>query len=588
MGSSVRTLLFSDIEGSTALLERAGADYPVLLDAHRSIVREEVAAAGGTEHGTEGDSFFVSFSSPTGAAAAAVGVQRRIEAWPWPAGQRVRVRIGMHAGEVIEHDGGLVGLPVHHAARLAASAHGGQIVASDRCAGSSAACPSTRPGATSARLVRDVGRIGIHQLDHPDLQTDFPPLRGIHAAPNNLPRPPASAFIEPPALLATLGAAVEGAPIVTLTGTGGIGKTRLALEAARRVAARHPDGTWFVDLAPVTDPDALPSALVSALPMVLAGDSMTEAAVAWIGEQQLLLVVDNCEHLVAAVADLVETIVARCPNTTVLATSREPLGLDGERVLRVESLDPDSTAVQLFVDRARAVDADSDSPATKTWSGRSVPASTGSPSPSSSPRARCARCRRPSCSSGCTIGSASCAAAAAVSTVTRRCAPPSRGRRARCRPPSSASWTGCRCSPTGGCGVGRARLRLRRAGRTDVAEHLHALVDKSLVTRQRGRWAPATACSRPSASSPRSGWAGAPRLETRDRHVVDVAALAERLDRASHGDDEVLARQRFAAEWENIRSAHAWALESDDLDAAQRINDASFTTPTCRCATTTN
>src|SRR3954471_15995996 len=125
MGSSVRTLLFSDIEASTALLERAGHGYAHLLDAHRAIVREEIVAAGGLEHGTEGDSFFVSFSSPTSATAAALNVQQRIETWPWPEGQRLRVRIGLHAGEVAEHDGGLIGLPVRHAARVASSAHGG-------------------------------------------------------------------------------------------------------------------------------------------------------------------------------------------------------------------------------------------------------------------------------------------------------------------------------------------------------------------------------------------------------------------------------------------------------------------------------
>ncbi len=571
--------MFSDIEGSTALLERAGAGYATLLDIHRRIVREEVAAAGGTEHGTEGDSFFISFMSPTGAAMAAVGVQRRIEAWSWPAGQRLRVRIGMHAGEVTDHDGDLIGLPVHHAARIAASAHGGQIVASEPLRRIVAALPSDASWRDlGGQLVRDVGRIGIFQLDHPDLQAEFPPLRGVHAAANNLPRLHASTFIEPPAVLAALGEALERSPIVTLTGTGGVGKTRLAVEQARRVAGRFPDGMWFVDLAPVTDPDAVPSALVSALPMVLSGDSMTDAALSWIAEQRLLIIVDNCEHLVAAVAHLVDAIVEHCPQTNVLATSREPLGLSGEQVLRVESLDPASTATELFVDRARAVDA-----GFRLSGDHDVV------------HAICARLDGiPLAVELAAARMGSMSPAELLERLHDRFRVLRGGRGGLDRHQTlraTVSWSYALLSSEEQCLLDRlsvfadgwtARVAEQVCGfgdldEPDLGEHLHALVHKCLVTRERGPLGTRYRLLETIRQFAEERLdARGETVEIRDRHLAEVVAFTERFERDSHGSDEVLARQQFAAEWENIRSAHMWALESNDVDAAQRINDASF------------
>jgi predicted ATPase/class 3 adenylate cyclase len=579
MGSSVRTLLFSDIEGSTALLERAGAGYSTLLDIHRTIVREEVAAAGGIEHGTEGDSFFISFTSPTGAATAALGAQRRLEAWPWPEGQRLRVRIGMHAGEVSEHDGDLIGLPVHHAARIAASAHGGQIVASEPLRRIVATVPSEASWRDlGAQLVRDIGRIGIFQLDHPDLQQEFPPLRGVHAASNNLPRSHVSTFVEPLGVLSALGDALERSPIVTLTGTGGVGKTRLAVEHARRSAGRYPDGIWFVNLAPVTDPDAVPSALVTALPMILSGDSMTDAALSWIAEQRVLIIVDNCEHLVAAVAHLVNAIVEHCPHTGVLTTSREPLGLDAEQVLRVESLDPASTAMELFVDRARAVDAGfqlaDDNDVVHAICARldGIPlavelaaARMGSMSPAEllerlDDRFRVLRGGRGGLDRHQTLRATVSWSYALLS-----------GEEQRLLDRLSVfadGWTLKSVEQV--CGFGDL-------DETDLAEHLHALVDKSLVTRQRGPLGTRYRLLETIRQFAEE------RLDTRgeiaelrDRHLAEVVALTEQFEHDGHGSDEVLARQRFAAEWENIRSAHMWALASGGLEAARRINDASF------------
>ena len=271
MGPSVRVLMFSDIEGSTALLERAGVGYLSLLAADQTIVREEIAAAGGVEHGTEGDSFFVSFTSPSGAAAAAVAIQRRTEQWPWPDGQRLRVRIGLHTGEAAEHDGTLIGLAVNHAARVAACAHGGQIVVTEplrQIVGSLPDGCSWRD--LGAHLVRDVGRIGVHQLEHADLQSAFPGAARREPWTGNLPRR-LSSFIEPPGLLGSLIEALGRSPVVTLTGTGGVGKTRVALETARRMASSVADGAWFVDLAPISEEADVASTVVTVLPMILTG-----------------------------------------------------------------------------------------------------------------------------------------------------------------------------------------------------------------------------------------------------------------------------------------------------------------------------
>jgi class 3 adenylate cyclase len=195
MSSSVRTLLFSDIEGSTGLLQRAGEQYPGLLLRHREIVREAIRATGGIEHGTEGDSFFVSFDSPSSALAAAVQVQREVEACDWPDGLRLRVRIGLHLGEVEDLDGDLVGLALHHAARIAATAHGGQIIVSE----SVQSMVRVLPAESSLRMLgqrrlRDVGVVTLFQVEHPDLQDSFPELRGILGNRTNLPRI-ATAFV---------------------------------------------------------------------------------------------------------------------------------------------------------------------------------------------------------------------------------------------------------------------------------------------------------------------------------------------------------------------------------------------------------
>ena len=357
MSLSMRTLLFSDIEGSTSLLDRAGTQYPALLSHHRRIVRAAVEHAGGTEHSTEGDSFFLTFDSPTAGLAAAVEAQRAIETYEWPDGLRLRVRMGVHVGEVVEDDNDLVGMSINHAARIAATAHGGQIVLSDAVRQMVRELPEgveIRPLGT--HRLRDVGAVPLFQVHHPDLQHDFPPPRGVIGYRTNLPRS-RTPFIGGEALLEAIDEQFRSSSLVTLTGTGGVGKTRAALEFGHHQIDDFDQGVFFVDLAPVSDTGAVVGAVASILPILPGGEQMLlETILDWIGERKVMLVIDNCEHLVAEVGTLVEELMAGCSNLQILATGREALGVRGERVHRVPSLDPAGAAVDLFCERVRAMD----------------------------------------------------------------------------------------------------------------------------------------------------------------------------------------------------------------------------------------
>ena len=355
---SIRTLVFSDIEGSTTLLERSGNEYPALLSHHRRIVRAAVDHAGGIEHGTEGDSFFLTFDSPSAGLAAAVEAQRAIETHEWPDGLRLRVRMGVHVGEVAEDDNELVGMSIHHAARIAAAAHGGQIVLSGAVREMVRVLPDgveIRPLGT--HRLRDVGTVELFQVHHPDLQDEFPQPRGVVGYRTNLPHN-ATPFIGGDGLLEEIAEQFRAGSVVTLTGTGGVGKTRAAIEYGHRHLADFDQGVFFVDLAPVSDTGAVVGAVASKLPVLVGGEqSLLDRVIDWIGERRLLVVIDNCEHLVAEVSVLVEELMARCSNLQILTTSREALRVRGERVCRVPSLDTDGAAVELFCERARATDA---------------------------------------------------------------------------------------------------------------------------------------------------------------------------------------------------------------------------------------
>jgi predicted ATPase/class 3 adenylate cyclase len=366
------TFLFTDVEGSTALLRRVGESvYADVLAGHHAVIRSALAAHGGREVGTAGDGFFAVFSSPRGCAAAALAMQLGLAAHAWPGGERVRVRMGVHCGEAEQTATGLVGLDVHRAARIAAVAHGGQVLVSETAA--ALVRDALPPGAGLADLgvhqLKDLGRPErLCQLSGPGLQAEFGPLRslGNPALPNNLPVQLA-AFIGRDKEVPEVRELTGSSRLVTLTGAGGAGKTRLGLQVAADLLDGSGDGVWLVELAAVADEDAVAAAIAEALRIpAQPGRPMLDVVADALAPQDMLIVLDNCEHLIGGCAKTAEVLLRRCPKLHLIATSREPLGIGGERIYRVPSLslpavgDADAAevascdAVALFADRARA------------------------------------------------------------------------------------------------------------------------------------------------------------------------------------------------------------------------------------------
>ncbi len=362
------TFLFTDIEGSTAMLRQLGSAYAGVLADHHRIIRAALAAHDGQEVDTQGDAFFAVFTSPSACVAAAVEMQRALVAYPWPDGQRVRVRMGIHSGEASRTAIGVVGLEVHRAARVAAVAHGGQILLS---ATTAALLHDSLPAAAALRdlglhRLKDLGRPEqIFQLDADGLPSDFPPLASLDNPKlrNNLPAQ-VSSFIGREAELAEVRRLLASSRLVTLTGPGGAGKTRLGLQAAAGLLDGTGDGVWFADLAPLQDADLVAFTVANVLGIHGEADRPRLAALAEaVGQRSLLVLLDNCEHVIGTCAKLADALLRNCPNIVLLATSREPLGIDGERVYRVPSMstpadgdDADAIrsteAVRLFTDRA--------------------------------------------------------------------------------------------------------------------------------------------------------------------------------------------------------------------------------------------
>ena len=351
------TMLFSDIEGSTVLLGRLGDRYGDTLAAQRAIMRAAISASGGHEIGTEGDSFFVVFASAADAVACCLAAQRALAAHPWPGGVAVRVRMGLHSGEPVRHQDGYVGMDVHRAARIAAAAHGGQVVLSD----------ATRL-LVAARLptevsVRDLGLHRLKDLPVPErvyqlaaagLAEDFPPLKSLGAA-TSLPVPP-TALVGREEDIERLRAilAGPGSRLVTLTGAGGIGKTRLAVQAAAGLADEFPDGLWWVGLAPVSGAEQVLAAIAQVLGVrEEEGAGLERALLARFEGRRMLVVLDNAEHLLPGLADVVIRLLAASDRLVVLATSRERFQLSAEHVVPVPPL-PADDAVALLRERAAA------------------------------------------------------------------------------------------------------------------------------------------------------------------------------------------------------------------------------------------
>ncbi|MCW5717590.1 MAG: hypothetical protein KIS68_07150 [Bauldia sp.] len=334
------TFLFTDIEGSTrAVLALGTAAWAPILERHRALIRAAIAPSG-TEIITEGDSFFVVFRSAGDAVAATVAAQRLLAAEPWPIEGGVKVRMGLHAGEgVLDADGSYVGSDVHRAARIAGAAHGGQVLLSEQVRSlAEAALPE---GVAMADLgehrLKDLQPQRLYALRIEDVPfVDLPP-KSLDARPNNLPRKLTS-FVGRESELGDVEALLAGTRLLTLTGPGGTGKTRLALELAASAADGFPDGVWFVELEPIRDPSLVAATIARTMGLVLtakrpARDVVVEA----VGDRRVLFVLDNFEQVIAA-APLVADFLGAASNLRIIATSRIALRVSGEQEYEVPGL----------------------------------------------------------------------------------------------------------------------------------------------------------------------------------------------------------------------------------------------------------
>jgi predicted ATPase len=328
--SGTVTFLFTDVDGSTKLLHELGAEaYAEALAEHRRIIRHAMVAHGGVEVDTQGDAFFIAFPTAPGALNAAAAARDALDG-------PIRVRMGLHSGTPLLTDEGYVGPDVHRAARIAASGHGGQILVSSSTA------------ALTGIELRDLGPHRLKDLSAPERifqlgDADFPPLKSLHQT--NLPIP-ATAFLGREREIAEVVELLEGARLLTLTGPGGTGKTRLALQAAGLAAEAYPEGVWWVPLAPLRDPQLVRSTVAQALG---AKDGVADH----IGDKAMLLLLDNFEQVVEA-APGVSDLLASCPKLKLLVTSREPLHVSGEQEYAVAPL-VHGEGIDFFLARARGV-----------------------------------------------------------------------------------------------------------------------------------------------------------------------------------------------------------------------------------------
>jgi predicted ATPase len=351
------TFLFTDIEGSTALWEADPDAMRVALERHDSILRSAIDGQDGYVFSTGGDGFAAAFARAGDAVTAATEAQQRLVAETWPGARVLRVRMGLHTGEATERDGDYFGTTVNRAARLMATAHGGQVVCSR----------STADLAAGVGLFRSLGEHRLRDLTAAEQVFQigdevFPPLRSVDAVPTNLPTT-RTELLGRSEEISSLAAISARDRLITLTGVGGVGKTRLALGVAASVAPDYADGCWLVDLAPISDGSEVPVATATA---VRAPVTDAQALVEYLSDRRMMVILDNCEHVIGDVVDLVDAVLEGAREIHVIATTREPLGLDGEVVRRVGSLATaaqDATpeealaapAVRLFVERATAV-----------------------------------------------------------------------------------------------------------------------------------------------------------------------------------------------------------------------------------------
>ena len=569
------TFMFTDIEESTHLWDAHPQRMDEALRRHDELLRHAIDDAGGRVFATGGDGFGVVFPSAADAVNAALDVQRAMLAQRWPDSVELRVRIGLHAGEAIERDGDYFGPPVNRAARLMGAAHGGQTVVS--------ALVADVLNETSPVGLVDLGRVYLKGLVEPVhvfgvVAPDVPwvdlPLKSAVSTTGNLAR----LRTETVGDLAEPHRQVGGANspwIVTFTGSGGVGKTRAAIVIGWRVANEFVDGVWFVDLAAIADAASVPSVVAATLGVARQpGLTLDESIVEWCTDRAVLLIFDNCEHVFDAVAGLVSRITAECPTVSILATSREPLGVRGEQVVRIPSLDR-SDAVRLFVLRATAADNSFDWPRTDH-------------------DAIAAICDR---LDGIPLAIELAAARTTSLTPTeildrlddRFRLLRSSGRRGPERHQTlraTVSWSYQLLSDLERTFFDRlsvfsgefdlAAAEAIAAGgevdRDDVIDLLGELVSKSMITADRTKRETRyrlleTLRQYGEEQLDASGSIAS----VRDRHLAHYTVLAEQLFALWESPEQLVARERYRQEWDNFRAAHAWSCSTLDVQRSQTL-----------------
>ena len=364
------TFLFTDIEGSTQLWEQHPEAMQVALAHHDAILRQAIESHQGHIFKTVGDAFYAAFASAPDALLAALDAQRAICAESWGA-VTIRVRMGLHSGAVEARNNDYFGPPLNRVARLMSVGHGGQILLS------AITRELVQPNLPQNIELRDMGERGLKDLIRPEhiyqvtasgLQADFPPLKTLEAFRTNLPVQLTS-FIGREKEIAAVKSLITKQRLVSLTGPGGTGKTRLSLQVAADLLDAFQDGVWFVELAPLSDPALVPQTVLTTIGLrEETGRPILEILNNYLQPRKVLLILDNCEHLVQAAAQFAEAILHACLNLRMLVSSREALGIPGEKAYQVASLStpnphlPQSVesvaqyeAVLLFVDRAQAV-----------------------------------------------------------------------------------------------------------------------------------------------------------------------------------------------------------------------------------------
>ncbi len=363
------TFLFTDIEGSTQLNRELDTEYPHLLMRYHRAVRSAVAMHHGVLIQTQGDGCFAAFADAAEGVQAAFCAQLEFVSWHQQGHRAIKVRMGLHTGRAMPVDGDYSALAVHRAARVSSAAHGGQIL----CSAATLALASAALGDPRPLSAEDLGPFilkdfpepeHLYQIVHPDLPSEFPPLRASSPKLHNLPIR-RTAFIGRERDKTEIKKLLESDQLLTLVGSGGAGKTRLAIEVAGELASKFSDGAWLVELAGVTDDSLVANAVAQALAVQLTSDRAPLQTLSdELAEKQLLIVLDNCEHLLDGCAAVADQLLSSCPGVSILATSRERIGIPAEVVWRIPSMGVpapgkddiaelvDYDATRLFIERA--------------------------------------------------------------------------------------------------------------------------------------------------------------------------------------------------------------------------------------------